>query len=330
VVHEATKTGGASLSAIVNTAASFAAARNHLYLAAITTRPLARVNSVSGLGLAWKFVKAQCSGRNTIGVELWMAQGTSTTNGVVTATLATAPYNTVIAVSSYSGAAITNAIGHVISGSSAGFDGACTSGVDTNAYSFDLMTTMNGALVFGAVGTRNKTHTPGSGYVERVEHRQGINSSTAAIAIEDKIVPAVGTAVVNGTFSDPVDWAVIAVAIKPPVELPSEFFEDDDTTAKALLPTDYQLYQNYPNPFNAQTQIEYYLPEAPPGGVNLSIYNVYGQKVRTLIDELQVAGRQQVLWTGTDDLDQPVGSGVYLLRLEGGGQHVTRRILLVK
>jgi hypothetical protein len=330
VVHEGTKTGGSSLSAIVTTAASFIAAKNHLYLAAITTRPNARVNSVSGLGLAWKFVKAQCSGRNTIGVELWMAQGTSISNGVVTATLASAPYNAVLAVSSYSGAAITNAIGNVISGNSTGFNGACSSGVDSNAYSFDLMTTMNGAVVFGIAGMRNKTHAPGIGYAERVELKQGISSNTAAIAIEDKTVPAVGTAVVSGTFSGAVDWAVIAVEIKPPVVLPSEFFEDHDTTAKAMLPADYQLYQNYPNPFNAQTQIEYYLPEAPPGGVNLSIYNLYGQKVRTLVDELQAAGRQQVLWTGTDDLDQPVGSGVYLLRLEGSGQHVTRRILLVK
>jgi hypothetical protein len=273
-------------------------------------------------------VKVQCSGRNTIGVELWMAQGTPTGNSAVTATLASAPYNAVIAVSRYSGAATIEPIGNVISANTKGFNGVCTGGLDTKTYALDLTTTINGAVVYGAAGMRNKSHTPGIGYAERAEIKQGAKSSTAAIAIEDRVVPAAGTAVINGNFSGAVDWAVIAVEIKPPLRLPSEFFEDHDTTAKSTQPEDFQLYQNYPNPFNAQTQIEYFLPEAAP--VNVSIYNLYGQKVRTLVAEWQAAGRQQVLWTGTDDLDQAVGSGLYLLRLEAGAHLMTRRILLVK
>jgi flagellar hook assembly protein FlgD len=90
----------------------------------------------------------------------------------------------------------------------------------------------------------------------------------------------------------------------------------------------YQLEQNYPNPFNAQTRIRYALPETSP--VRLVIYNIHGQKVRTLVDALQPAGRRQALWNGTDEFDQAVGSGVYLVRLEAGTHKMTRRILLVK
>jgi len=326
VAHEETKTGGSSSSALVTTAASLTGASGQLYLAAITTRPKTKVNSISGLGLDWTLVKTQCSGRNLIGVELWKAQGAPAVNGAVTATLAAAPYNAVIAVSRYSGVA-ANAIGSVISGNTKGANAACTGGTDINAYSFNLTTTVNGAVVFGAAGMRNKTHKPGAGYTERAEIKQGSSSVVASIAVEDKVIPAAGAATVNGTFSGSVDWAVIAVEIKPPVELPSEFFEDHDTTAKSAS-TDFQLYQNYPNPFNAQTQIEYFLPQAAP--VRLFIYNLYGQKVRTLLDELQAAGSRQVLWTGTDDFNQPVGSGVYLLRLEAGAQRVARRIILLK
>jgi hypothetical protein len=328
VVYQGTQTGGSSSSTVVATAAALIAAKNHLYLAAITTRPKVKVNSIEGLGLTWKFVKAQCSGRNTIGVELWMAQGTPTGNGVVAATFASAPDNAVIAVSRYSGAATTNPVGNVISANTRGYNGVCTGGLNSNAYALNLLTTINGAQVYSAAGMRNKTHTPGTGFIERAELKQGSSSSTAGIAIEDKVVPAVGTATVNGMFSDEVDWAVIAVEIKPPVMLPSGFFENHSIVTKSILSGDFVLYQNYPNPFNAQTQIEYFLPEAAP--VNVSIYNLYGQKVRTLVDELQSAGRQQVLWTGTDDLDQSAGSGVYLLRLQAGAHIMTQRILLVK
>jgi hypothetical protein len=80
------------------------------------------------------------------------------------------------------------------------------------------------------------------------------------------------------------------------------------------LPYDDLLDQNYPNPFNSQTAIGYHLPEE--GSVVLDIYNIAGQRVRTLVNRRQAAGMHAVIWDGRDDLGAPIGSGVYLYRLQ--------------
>jgi hypothetical protein len=328
VSHEETKTGGATSSALVTTAASLSGANGRLYLAAITTRPYAKASAVTGLDLNWTFVKAQCSGRNNIGIELWMAQGIPQMrdDGAVTANLASAPYNAAIVVSRYAGAA-TKPLGDIVSGNTRGIDGGCSDGLDNSSYSFNVTAAMNGAVVYSAAGMRNKTHTPGTGYLERVEIKQGSGSSAAAMTVEDKVFPAAGSATVNGTFNGNTDWAMIAVVIKPQANgSPGDF--DNDSTGAAGAPAAFQLYPNYPNPFNLQTKIEYYLPSEM--SVRLFIYNLYGQKIRTLVNGVQSAGRNLVQWNGTDDGDATVGSGIYLVQLEAGTERLTRRLILLK
>jgi hypothetical protein len=329
VVHEETQTGGSSSSAIVATTASLTAAKDQLYLAAITTRPQVNVTAVSGLNLDWTFVKAQCAGRNNIGIELWMAQGYATSIGdsTVTANLASAPYNAVIVVSRYSGAAHgeTHPLGDIVSGNTRGLDGPCDGGFDNTSYSFNLTTLLNGTLVYAAAGMRNRTHTSGAGFIERAEIKQGSSSSVAALAVEDKVFPAAGTATVNGTFDSNTDWVVVAVAIKPQA---SDASPDDFDDPAGKPPLNFQLYPNYPNPFNLQTNIEYSLPEET--SVRLSVYNLFGQKIRTLVNGVQSAGRNLVQWNGTDDAAGAVGAGIYLIRLEAGAQRLTRRVVLLK
>jgi parallel beta-helix repeat protein len=95
------------------------------------------------------------------------------------------------------------------------------------------------------------------------------------------------------------------------------------------LPNGFQLYQNYPNPFNPQTTIRYDLPK--PGVVRLSVYNVVGQMVRTLADGRRFSGTYSVIWDGRDGSARDVASGVYLYRLEVGGQYVQiRRMVLLR
>jgi hypothetical protein len=100
------------------------------------------------------------------------------------------------------------------------------------------------------------------------------------------------------------------------------------TGTTALLPEEFSLSANYPNPFNIQTIIRYALPVE--GKVQLAIYNLVGQKVRTLVDEIQPAGYQQVHWDGHDQYGHEIGSGIYLIRLEAGQQRFVRRITLLK
>ena len=96
----------------------------------------------------------------------------------------------------------------------------------------------------------------------------------------------------------------------------------------SVVPLSYTLHQNYPNPFNPTTTIEYVL--AADSKVTLSIYNIIGQKVRTLVDKRQIAGRQIVKWDGNNELGSRVVSGVYLYRIETDAFTKTKKMLLLK
>ncbi|MCG3120805.1 MAG: hypothetical protein ALAOOOJD_03656 [bacterium] len=326
IIHWGTKTGGSSNSATVATSSGLTAAPNHLYLAAITTKSKGKVNEVKGLGLTWKLVKAQCSGRNNIGVELWMAQGAPTGNGIVTATLAAPATNAVIAVSRYSGVAATNPLGAVISGNTNGLDGLCSAGVDSWPYAFNMITTVNGAMVHVAAADRNRTHTPGKSYIERAEIRQGSSSTVASMAIENRVVPVADTVLVNGVFSGNTDWAVIAVEIKPPaVVSPAFAAAEKDSVTVAALPTQVELLPGYPNPFNPTTMIPYALPRAMH--VTLKVYNLTGQVVATLVDGEQPAGRHAVNFNASH---LPSGHYFAVLQAPQSGVKQVRRIVLMK
>jgi len=79
------------------------------------------------------------------------------------------------------------------------------------------------------------------------------------------------------------------------------------------LPREYRLFQNYPNPFNRTTCIKYSLPY--DAYVTLEIFNILGQKIRTLVAKIHKAGSYLVGWNGEDDQGRPLSSGVYLYRL---------------
>lgn len=102
----------------------------------------------------------------------------------------------------------------------------------------------------------------------------------------------------------------------------------EEPTVEVLLPRKFALGQNYPNPFNPSTTIKYDLPVEGP--VRLTIYNVAGRRVRTLVDEHQGAGFKSVVWDGTSDAGQRVSSGLYLYRIESGDYRMTRSMTLVK
>ena len=93
-------------------------------------------------------------------------------------------------------------------------------------------------------------------------------------------------------------------------------------------PQCFSLSQNYPNPFNPQTSIKYALPQ--DAQVRLTVYNVLGQKVATLVDEFQDAGFKTVWWDGKDVEGDEVSSGVYFYRLTAGEFSEVRKMMMVK
>ncbi len=94
------------------------------------------------------------------------------------------------------------------------------------------------------------------------------------------------------------------------------------------IPTQYELSQNYPNPFNPSTTIKYAL--ATDSRVSIHIYNMLGEKVRTLVNSQQEAGYYNVQWDGSNDYNQKVSSGIYIYRLEAGSFVQTKKMNLIK
>jgi len=91
----------------------------------------------------------------------------------------------------------------------------------------------------------------------------------------------------------------------------------------ADLPSEFALLSNYPNPFNASTVISYELPVSRD--VKLEVYNLFGQKVATLVDGQQEAGYRSVTWDATE-----ISSGVYFYKLTAGDYTETKRMMLIK
>ncbi len=95
------------------------------------------------------------------------------------------------------------------------------------------------------------------------------------------------------------------------------------------MPQEFALDQNYPNPFNPTTTIQYRLKENVH--VNVSIYNIRGQLIATLVDRLQSAGSYSVRWNALDQFGQRVASGMYLYRIQAGDKFIqTKKLLLMK
>jgi len=94
------------------------------------------------------------------------------------------------------------------------------------------------------------------------------------------------------------------------------------------IPETFELHQNYPNPFNPTTTIRFDLPEA--SRVNLVIYNILGQKVITLQDQICSAGYKSVRWDGRSVGGREVASGLYFYRLEVNGMSSGKNFSQVK
>ena len=121
---------------------------------------------------------------------------------------------------------------------------------------------------------------------------------------------------VDTTGSEPgymmVDWDI------------SEMLAIDD----ASLPEAFALHNNYPNPFNPVTNISFDIPEVAE--VTLEIYNVMGQKVRTLAQGQHEPGRYKIQWNATNDYGQALSSGMYIYRIQAGDFVSVKKLVLMK
>ena len=104
--------------------------------------------------------------------------------------------------------------------------------------------------------------------------------------------------------------------------------EQLDTKQELLLPETFALHQNYPNPFNPVTTLRYDLPENAM--INITIYDMLGREVKTLINQTQDSGFKSVIWDATNDYGKPVSAGVYLYQIQAGEFVQTKKMVLLK
>ena len=115
----------------------------------------------------------------------------------------------------------------------------------------------------------------------------------------------------------------------PSVIVSAEYLIDPSNTDDDLFPSiESALYPARPNPFNPSTVISYSLQERTP--VEISIYNIMGQKVRVLVNSIQEAGNHSILWDGRDDRGLSAPSGIYFYRMRTHKQNFHQKMLLLK
>jgi hypothetical protein len=138
----------------------------------------------------------------------------------------------------------------------------------------------------------------------------------------------------NGFVEDTLE--VRTAAMDPVGDVPFDFIDIVSGTQGLITgvaenktpPAVFRLNQNYPNPFNPSTTIQYELSAASK--VVLKIYDMLGQEIRMLIDEMQPAGRKAVIWDGKNNLGQTVSAGVYVYALRVNDNIHQRRMLFLK
>ena len=136
------------------------------------------------------------------------------------------------------------------------------------------------------------------------------------------------------TYQEPGTYSVILTAIGPDsshVNLQHNLIQVLESTRVGdanVIPDDFAVHQNHPNPFNMDTRIRYDLPES--GMITISVYDARGKKVKTLIRETKSPGQHSIHWNGTDQANQVVPSGIYIVKMVTDSYTGQVKVLLIK
>jgi metal-sulfur cluster biosynthetic enzyme len=185
----------------------------------------------------------------------------------------------------------------------------------------------------GAYANRASTLLGSSGWVRYAFYSQNINSSIPPVGIQPGATIGEYNAYLVYNANEPGgnnqarDWYNL---LRKPLKknIPDYPTSVNEQGEESTVPKSYILSQNYPNPFNSSTEVSFTLPVR--GNVELSIYNLAGQKVATLVQGTRGAGAYTVHWDGRDDSGKELASGVFLYQMRAGNQVKTRKLLLLR
>jgi hypothetical protein len=105
-------------------------------------------------------------------------------------------------------------------------------------------------------------------------------------------------------------------------------YAEQNSQGISLIPLNYELGQNFPNPFNPETTIPYQLGRRSE--VSLEIYNIIGQRIRTLVQGVQSPGQFAVTWDGRDDAGKSAATGIYICQFQADEFAATQKLILVR
>jgi hypothetical protein len=164
--------------------------------------------------------------------------------------------------------------------------------------------------------------TAGSGPVAKLYFSTGPSwNSSLKVTVDTTQWPTSGGGSIGMDFTD----ASGSVAWTPIFYKGALDVKDVDTPTK---PTVFSLAQNYPNPFNPKTMIRFALPK--DSWVKLEVYNILGQKVKTLVDEKLAAGVKEIEWDGKDNKGAEVASGIYFYKIKADSFSDVKKMVMLK
>jgi len=169
-----------------------------------------------------------------------------------------------------------------------------------------------------------------------LDYRNNPTGETVTLEVKNSVAELILTHIITDTANTNPEVKTIAtengrITIQlgyEPFFLEGDYLTDVQCHSQFSLPSSFLLEQNYPNPFNPESVIEYQLPRS--SDVEISIYNLKGQKVTTLIRANQPAGFLKIIWNGKDESGRTVASGVYLYQLKAGDLVETKKMTLLR
>ena len=150
-----------------------------------------------------------------------------------------------------------------------------------------------------------------------------------------------GSVIISGDHSNSLLWEKINNGQMPPngqlsssnIDLIAAWIDEGaleelNTKNNNALPEIFTLHQNYPNPFNPATNLDYEIPE--DAMVNITVFDMMGKVVRTLVNGQQSAGYKTLQWNATSNSGQPISAGLYIYTIQAGEFSQTRKMILLK
>ncbi len=206
---------------------------------------------------------------------------------------------------------------------------------DPTQLAASILLTQNAGVSYRSI------HNPNELFEDGFTDTEKWNFLSGGIQTRDLDDVDVSTIMAEGPFTiqpgNSIEVAFAMIGANSPAELAANadsaqsFWENPPTAihlSNDKIPQQVQLFQNYPNPFNPTTEIHYKLPVRQ--FVEIDIYNLLGEKVRTLISEIVNAGEHKILWNGKNDAGNAVSSGIYFYRLKSKNSIKIKKMTLLR